>query len=359
MVEKEGFFMLQTAYYGVANRLERIDFPSIWPGFSSGSFALFQEKLACLSGQLVPRPPEFRGNTSILWQGSPLAIWNLEQEMDLDQLASYLVHELFHAHQLASGETRFPQDIRLALSPAPLPSLASRLQEGRLLAQAASAGPEAAQAHLTDFCALRRQRQERPECLQECLVETVEGTAEFVGLQALRTLSPEKYQRELDRYRALLQQPGPLLTDARRMAYYTGALTLLSARRAGLDLRHPLPGQSQPLFSFLNRLLPSVPPPPLSSEALEEAAALAEQEDRTHHQAVARFLEQTPRDRAGPFRICGYDPMNQFAVDGKLFCTHFLALQDPNTGSILSLPGQSLLILTPGSAELAEGVYHR
>ena len=77
MVEKEGFFMLQTAYYEVANRLERIDFPSIWPGFSSGSFALYQEKLACVSGQLVPRPPEFRGNTAILWQGSPLAIWNL------------------------------------------------------------------------------------------------------------------------------------------------------------------------------------------------------------------------------------------------------------------------------------------
>ena len=167
--------MLQTTYYEVANRLERIDFPSIWPGFSSGSFALYQEKLACLGGQLVPRPPEFRGNTAISWQGGPLAIWNLEQETDLDLLASCLVHELFHAHQLASGETRFPQDIRLALSPAPLPSLASRLQEGRLLAQAVSAGPDAARAHLTDFCALRRQRQERPECLQECLVETVEG----------------------------------------------------------------------------------------------------------------------------------------------------------------------------------------
>ena len=146
--------MLQTTYYEVANRLERIDFPSIWPGFSSGSFALYQEKLACLGGQLVPRPPEFRGNTAISWQGGPLAIWNLEQETDLDLLASCLVHELFHAHQLASGETRFPQDIRLALSPAPLPSLASRLQEGRLLAQAVSAGPDAARAHLTDFCAL-------------------------------------------------------------------------------------------------------------------------------------------------------------------------------------------------------------
>ena len=64
---------------------------------------MYQEKLACLGGQLVPRPPEFRGNTAISWQGGPLAIWNLEQETDLDLLASCLVHELFHAHQLASG----------------------------------------------------------------------------------------------------------------------------------------------------------------------------------------------------------------------------------------------------------------
>lgn len=351
--------MLQTTYYEVANRLERIDFPSIWPGFSSGSFALYQEKLACLGGQLVPRPPEFRGNTAISWQGGPLAIWNLEQETDLDLLASCLVHELFHAHQLASGETRFPQDIRLALSPAPLPSLASRLQEGRLLAQAVSAGPDAARAHLTDFCALRRQRQERPECLQECLVETVEGTAEFVGLQALRTLSPEKYQRELDRYRALLLHPGPLLTDPRRMAYYTGALLLVSAQEAGLDLRHLLPGQGLPLFAFLDRLLPHTSPPPLSADTLDEAAPLQEAQDHAHRQAVNGFLAQNPPYQEGPFRICGYDPMNQFAVDGNLFCTHFLALQHLATGSVHTLIGQSLLVLAPGSWEEALGVYHK
>lgn len=351
--------MLQTTYYEVASRLERIDFASIWPGFSPGPFALYQETLACLDGALIPRPPEFRGNTAITWQGRPLAIWSLEEgPRDPDLLASSLVHELFHAYQNHCAETRFPHDIRLALSPAPPASLASRGQEGQLLARAVASGPQEARTLLTAFCALRRQRWERPECRQECLAETIEGTAEFAGLRALKMLSPEKYQAELDRYRALLLQPGPLLTDARRMAYYTGALLLLSARRAGLDLRHPLPGQTQPLFSFLDRLLPSVPPPPLPSEALEEAAALAEQEDRTHRQAVAQFLEQAPPYRAGPFRICGYDPMNQFAVDGKLFCTHFLSLQDPNTGSTLSLSGQSLLILSPGSAEMAEGVYH-
>lgn len=351
--------MLQTTYYEVAKRLERIDFPSIWPGFSSRPFALYQEKLACLNGRLVPRPPEFRGNTAISWQGSPLAIWDLEEEMDLDRLASYLVHELFHAHQLASGETRFPQDILLALSPAPLPSLASRLQEGRLLAQAASAGPDAARSYLTDFCALRRQRQERPECLQECLVETVEGTAEFVGLQALQMLSPEKYQKELDRYRDLLLHPGSLLTDPRRMAYYTGALLLVSAQEAGLDLRHLLPGQSLPLFSFLDQLLPHMPPPPLPADALDEAAPLQDAQDRAHRQVVSQFLALKPPYHKGPFRICGYDPMNQFAADGNLFCTHFLALKHLSTGVVHNLIGQSLLVLSPGSSEEAQGVYHK
>ena len=52
--------MLQTTYYEVANRLERIDFPSIWPGFSSGSFALYQEKLACLGGA-CPCSPSWTG----------------------------------------------------------------------------------------------------------------------------------------------------------------------------------------------------------------------------------------------------------------------------------------------------------
>lgn len=351
--------MLQSTYYEVASRLERIDFGSIWPGFSPGPFALYQETLACLDGQIIPRPSEFRGNTAITWQGHPLAIWNLEEgPRDLDLLASGLVHELFHAYQNLCGETRFPHDIRLALSPTSPAELASRGQEGQLLAQAVASGPQEARKHLAAFCALRRQRWESPACRQECLAETVEGTAEFAGLRALSMLSPETYRAELDRYRALLLQPGPLLTDARRMAYYTGALLLLSAQEAGLELRHPLSNQSQPLFSFLDRLLPPTPPPSLRAEALQEAAALAGQEDRAHRQAVAQFLEQAPPYRKGPFRICGYDPMNQFAVDGKLFCTQFLALQDPKTGSILSLPGRSLLILSAGSAEMAEGVYH-
>ena len=70
-------------------------------------------------------------------------------------------------------------------------------------------------------------------------------------------------------------------------------------------------------------------------------------------------MAQNPPYQEGPFRICGYDPMNQFAVDGNLFCTHFLALQHLATGSVHTLIGQSLLVLAPGSWEEALGVYHK
>lgn len=88
-------------------------------------------------------------------------------------------------------------------------------------------------------------------------------------------LAPEKYRAQLDRSRAILENPGPLLADTRRMAYYSGALLLLGAQRAGLELRHSLSGQSKPLFSFLDRQFSQLPPVPLEQAALEAAAAVA------------------------------------------------------------------------------------
>lgn len=190
-------------------------------------------------------------------------------------------------------------------------------------------------------------------------METVEGTAEFVGLQALRTLSPEKYQRELDRYRALLLHPGPLLTDPRRMAYYTGALLLVSAQEAGLDLRHLLPGRACPCSPSWTGC--SLTPHRLPCQLTPWTRRLPYRRPRitpTGRPSTV-FLAQNPPYQEGPFRICGYDPMNQFAVDGNLFCTHFLALQHLATGSVHTLIGQSLLVLAPGSWEEALGVYHK
>ena len=116
---------------------------------------------------------------------------------------------------------------------------------------------------------------------------------------------PEKYRAQLDRSRAILQNPGPLLADTRRMAYYSGALLLLGAQRAGLELRHSLSGQSKPLFSFLDRQFSQLPPVPLEQAALEAAAAVAAaQESGTSivRSAAGAILSITRRIRSFPVR---------------------------------------------------------
>lgn len=349
--------MLQSMYQAVSSRLARVPFAQIWPGFSPGAFALYQGQLACIAGALQPRPQSFLGNTALPWQGGYLAIWELEGEEDPDHLAANLVHELFHVYQFTCRESRFPQDIPLLLSPAPPSSLASRMQEGALLARAVTADPSTALECLSQFCALRRQRQDSPEWEQECLVETAEGMAEFADLSALEALAPEKYRAQLDRSRAILQNPGPLLADTRRMAYYSGALLLLGAQRAGLELRHSLSGQSKPLFSFLDRQFSQLPPVPLEQAALEAAAAVAAAQESAHRETLDRFFAASPSCQRGRFRICGYDPMNQFILDRKLYCSHFLALSDLETGEVIHLAGKSLFCLLPDSASEGDAVY--
>lgn len=332
--------MLKTVYKQLAHRLAQIDFAAIWPGFAPAGFALYEGNQCCLDGQLLPTPPEFRGNTAINYQGKPLAIWSIGEENDLDELAANFVHEMFHAFQLACGESRYPDDLALLLSPAVPQDLAARFTEGRYLAR----------GDLEIFCALRRQR----NALQECLAETIEGTAEYARLRALEQLSTEKFEAALCQKRRRLETPGPLALDPRRMAYYTGPLQLLEADRRGLDLRHNISREVRPLFSFLEAQVPPAPLPALEAEP--QLTVLLAERNRKTGVRVARFLSKGPTCKRGRFRICGYDPMNQFAYGRQLFCTHFVLLRDPDHGQTLTLTGESLLDLSPGSFHEVQAV---
>lgn len=58
---------------------------------------------------------EFLANTAICYQGRLIAIWCLSEEMDLDILASKIIHEMFHAYQMECGESRFPEEVEALL----------------------------------------------------------------------------------------------------------------------------------------------------------------------------------------------------------------------------------------------------
>ena len=97
---------LKNWYDRVREQLDRLDFPALWAGFAPCPFALYTHDTAVLNGEVMPRPAEFYGNTSVCRQGEYLAIWDMEADppADVAGLAASLVHEMFHSFQFRCGE---------------------------------------------------------------------------------------------------------------------------------------------------------------------------------------------------------------------------------------------------------------
>ena len=213
---------LKNWYDRVREQLDRLDFPALWAGFAPCPFALYTHDTAVLNGEVMPRPAEFYGNTSVCRQGEYLAIWDMEADppADVAGLAASLVHEMFHSFQFRCGEQDWPDDLVLAAAEPQPAFLALRAQEHRALAGGAP---------LSEVLALRQSRAAlQPELLlEEARMETIEGTAEYVGRLALARLSPAAcegaYVRSAQR---LLQWP-----DLRRGAYDSGPWLLRRACR--------------------------------------------------------------------------------------------------------------------------------
>lgn len=110
---------LTTLWHAVDDRLNQLDFSVLADGFRRYRFALYTEREACLDGALMPRPDGFLGNTAVPCEGEFIAIWSMDADPieDVDRLAASLVHEMFHCHQFACGETRFPSDLALLADP--------------------------------------------------------------------------------------------------------------------------------------------------------------------------------------------------------------------------------------------------
>lgn len=273
---------------------------------------------------MMPRPAEFYGNTSVCRQGEHLAIWNMEADppADVAGLAASLVHEMFHSFQFRCGEQGWPDDLVLAATEPQPAFLALRAQEHRALTGGAP---------LSEVLALRQSRAAlQPELLlEEARMETIEGTAEYVGRLALARLSPAAcegaYARSAQR---LLQWP-----DLRRGAYDSGPWLLRRAARRACRCRCTPAGSRSPI-SCAALSLPEVR---LQSELLAEAERRLERERAARRETLRALLETAERTE-GSFAVCGYDPMQLRAQDGLLWSGSFLALRQAD-GTVRRLFG--------------------
>ncbi|MBO4915925.1 MAG: hypothetical protein J5449_12065 [Oscillospiraceae bacterium] len=217
---------LQKIYGEVLARLGLIDFSSLWRGFAPLRFALYNDEQCFFDGAYIEKTEEFTANTSIEYKGEHIAIWDLSEPVeDLDLLASSIVHEMFHAFQKASGESRWA-DERAALFDYrySTENITMKLDEAELIKDAFANGSAAA---FSELLSLRKLRSEKfpAEYDYEARIEQIEGSANYVELKALAQLDPQKAASAWDKIMDKIKKPASY-TPIRVVSYGIGAAFL-------------------------------------------------------------------------------------------------------------------------------------
>lgn len=347
---------LTMIYMALEERLARVDFEAIWPGFQPAPFALYLDEVCCFQGELIPRPDVFIGNTALDYEGSTIAIWNMassrvEGADSLDLLAGSLVHEIFHVHQKTMGEKRFPKDLDLLLYPHSRELTAWTRKESSLLAE----GGENPLADLAQLAFIRREKDRLSggATADEYRAETAEGLAEYAGLMALSQLNSGLARQQIEKYKGLLGD-GSYLFDIRRRCYFSGVLLALLVGEAGLPLVHDL-GSDKSFWELL--AIPAGETEPMSEEDLEAAHTLMAKESQRKAVLLADFSARFPHERPVSCQIIGYDPMNLTRVGDYLLSSHFLMTDEK--APPLPMMGDRMVRMKAGDPRQLEAVYEQ
>lgn len=315
--------------YDQVNQLCRsLDFDLLCPGFHPYPFVIYDENTVYLSqGQTMPRDNRFLGNSVIRLDGELTAIFFAGPDADPNELASGIVHEMFHAYQRECEDNRWSEDLPMMRRPNDLYFYELKYLEHQFLTHAFATQDEEEKKHLfNQFATCRRERlTEFPDFTQnELKMETMEGGAEFIGCKALSILDPEKYEEKIRVYIEKINGLNASFFDARRMCYFTGTLLLILADELGIDFDHNLKGQERSNFELIASDLPVVEiPPARSSERIRETLDLFEEQLEDE---MEELLNKTDGWKEIKASICGYDPMNMVRLGDIFLCRHFVML---------------------------------
>ena len=355
--------------------LDTLDLGTLYPGFHAYPFVLYTESEVCRGGEVRPNGGGLIGNTAVFLHGEPTAIWDVELDppADIERFAAGIVHEMFHCHQFACGEARFPSDLMMLAHPGTAESFVLRHRENTCLAQAFLTGDG---EQLRRFAALRAQGYRADPAAAEQLqrVETIEGMAEYIELCALRRLSPEKYRQDAARYAEVLCAADERLFDTRRTAYHSGALFCLCLEMLGRPVKNDMadgrtlyaqnaedPADETPADAADPATDPVTDPvtDPSTDPVTDPVgdADIVRRHDaliREQRAQIERFVSAA-RYVPGQARICGYDPMALFRVGDRLYSGHYLRLSEG--GRETDIAGPAVLVMAPGSADRSTGRY--
>ena len=299
----------------IENILKRIDYNKIWRGFSLCDFALYNQETVYFKNKTIPWDKRFLGNTVIDYDGSYIAIWELEskQNNDIEYLTADMVHEMFHVYQKQKNETRFADDLVLLTYPDDMENYQLKIIEIELLVKAFS---EKNVKALRQFIDIRNARKRLIGDIisHEYRAETIEGMAEYAGLVSLRQINQKKYKMRLNDHISKLINPNDLIYDTRRLAYYTGAILCLTLKLLNVEFYHEL-SVDRTLFEIINN---------------DQNGFITEYKNHMENKQnkINDFLKNHSEIIECNEYICGYDPMNMIRLENKILCYYFVIAGD-------------------------------
>lgn len=323
---------MDKTYQEILQRINKIDFSTLWPGFIPYEFALYNDEKVYFENKEIPVTNEFMGNTSIKFEGKQIAIWKIEEEdvLDLDYLAAALVHEMFHAHQFHMGDSRFSNEFDGITYPLESVNLSLKAQELSHLSRAVIEETHEKKAfYFNEFLAVRLKRFDLlgPHANYEKGIETIEGSAEYITLSVLKAVNIDAYNAHKNKAINYLNTLNEHLLDMRRTAYFSGAFICLLADELAIDYKKEIIPNLPYNFDLITQKHAVKTTTDLSWIINPVVIQLIE----AHYESISKLVsdilthEQVSKV-AGAFTIKGFDPMNMKAYKNYVYHKHFLAM---------------------------------
>lgn len=332
---------ISVGYKQIRGKLNSLDFGALWPGFSRCPFALYDDERVILGEETFPKTDEFVANTAIRYKGEWIAVWKLSEDLEPDILASKIVHEMFHAHQMALHDSRFPDEMEALTQYEYTPEyLTVKYRETLMLAGLSERFDI---TRYQEFLSLRKRRMAEYsyQYRYECGVEAIEGSAQYVEWQALKALSPGLYLNARAECAARLKDIRRLM-PVRVLCYDIGAMIL------DVCLGNRLP-VSLLVGEGAETLLPDSA---LGAVAAAALPAVENEIDDFYRQSIDAFSakiktmsEHTNPITQGTFKLLGVNVFSARYMDGYIFTEYFLMYEDKKP---VTLDGNYLLKMEGG-----------
>ena len=320
---------LETTYFNLKQLIDNLDFSKLWAGFRPLKFALYNEDQCFFNGHFIHKTDIFMANTSIQYQGEYIAIWNLTQEVDLEVLASKIIHEMFHGYQMSHQESRFPNELEALLTYRySKENLSIKLAENNLLEQLIV---EFDQLKFNKLLALRAYRLVHfpNEYQYESAIEQIEGTASFVELNALLQINPDKYQNKMKAMIAEITEPMSFF-PIRVLSYSVGALIFLVLKRHQLNSFECFADQA-----VTTSMLKNIPQHKGDLPIFPEISKLVETYNNESSEIIKETLSANQCVLDGDYKLLALNVYDARYYKGYIITTHFLMFQDNNSSSVL------------------------